>query len=179
MICSSIKLFFGWPAFYGDATRLDLLRMAGAAEARVIVVAVKIFYPQEAGQQVLDLPPETDVQPAMVEAEDEGFVVVIVVIVIVISGIWKRHKAAQSGTAAQRPAQRGIHSLPSKTDIPMKFTRLYHCHPLNQRCSITSSPSPSWGTKYYATSRLSSTRPPASTYRYAVVMIVIVGCRRY
>ena len=91
----------------------------------------------------------------------------------------RRHKAAQSGTAAQRPAQRGIHSLPSKTDIPMKFTRLYHCHPLNQRCSITSSPSPSWGTKYYATSRLSSTRPPASTYRYAVVMIVIVGCRRY
>jgi glutathione-regulated potassium-efflux system ancillary protein KefC len=22
---------FGWPAFYGDATRLDLLRVAGAA----------------------------------------------------------------------------------------------------------------------------------------------------
>jgi glutathione-regulated potassium-efflux system ancillary protein KefC len=31
---------FGWPAFYGDATRLDLLRMAGAEQARVIVVAV-------------------------------------------------------------------------------------------------------------------------------------------
>jgi glutathione-regulated potassium-efflux system ancillary protein KefC len=31
---------FGWPVFYGDATRLDLLRMAGAAEARVIVVAI-------------------------------------------------------------------------------------------------------------------------------------------
>jgi glutathione-regulated potassium-efflux system ancillary protein KefC len=31
---------FGWPAFYGDATRLDLLRVAGAARARVIVVAI-------------------------------------------------------------------------------------------------------------------------------------------
>ena len=31
---------FGWPAFYGDATRLDLLRTAGAAAARVIVVAI-------------------------------------------------------------------------------------------------------------------------------------------
>ena len=31
---------FGWPACYGDATRLDLLRVAGAAQARVIVVAV-------------------------------------------------------------------------------------------------------------------------------------------
>ncbi len=31
---------FGWPAFYGDATRLDLLRTAGAAQARVIVVAI-------------------------------------------------------------------------------------------------------------------------------------------
>ncbi len=31
---------FGWPAFYGDATRLDLLRTAGAASARVIVVAI-------------------------------------------------------------------------------------------------------------------------------------------
>ncbi|MDE2371721.1 MAG: glutathione-regulated potassium-efflux system protein KefC [Burkholderiales bacterium] len=31
---------FGWPTFYGDATRLDLLRTAGAAEARVIVVAI-------------------------------------------------------------------------------------------------------------------------------------------
>ena len=31
---------FGWPAFYGDATRLDLLRTAGAGTARVIVVAI-------------------------------------------------------------------------------------------------------------------------------------------
>jgi glutathione-regulated potassium-efflux system ancillary protein KefC len=31
---------FGWEAFYGDATRLDLLRTAGAAKAKVIVVAV-------------------------------------------------------------------------------------------------------------------------------------------
>ena len=31
---------FGWRTFYGDATRLDLLRMAGADKARVIVVAI-------------------------------------------------------------------------------------------------------------------------------------------
>ena len=31
---------FGWPVFYGDATRLDLLRMAGAGEARVLVLAI-------------------------------------------------------------------------------------------------------------------------------------------
>lgn len=31
---------FGWLAFYGDATRLDLLRTAGAEKARVIVVAM-------------------------------------------------------------------------------------------------------------------------------------------
>jgi glutathione-regulated potassium-efflux system ancillary protein KefC len=31
---------FGTLAFYGDATRLDLLRTAGAAEARVLVVAI-------------------------------------------------------------------------------------------------------------------------------------------
>ncbi|MGY4830095.1 glutathione-regulated potassium-efflux system protein KefC [Sphaerotilaceae bacterium SBD11-9] len=31
---------FGWPAFYGDATRLDLLRTAGAQRARLIVVAI-------------------------------------------------------------------------------------------------------------------------------------------
>ena len=31
---------FGWPAFYGDATRLDLLRVAGAADARVFVLAI-------------------------------------------------------------------------------------------------------------------------------------------
>jgi glutathione-regulated potassium-efflux system ancillary protein KefC len=36
---SSIRRF-GWPAFYGDATRLDLLRVAGADRARVIVVAI-------------------------------------------------------------------------------------------------------------------------------------------
>jgi glutathione-regulated potassium-efflux system ancillary protein KefC len=31
---------FGWPVFYGDATRLDLLRTAGAATARVLVLAI-------------------------------------------------------------------------------------------------------------------------------------------
>jgi glutathione-regulated potassium-efflux system ancillary protein KefC len=31
---------FGWPVFFGDATRLDLLRTAGAAQARVMVVAI-------------------------------------------------------------------------------------------------------------------------------------------
>jgi len=31
---------FGWRVFYGDATRLDLLRTAGAGKARVLVVAV-------------------------------------------------------------------------------------------------------------------------------------------
>jgi glutathione-regulated potassium-efflux system ancillary protein KefC len=31
---------FGWPVFYGDATRLDMLRMAGAERARVIVLAI-------------------------------------------------------------------------------------------------------------------------------------------
>ena len=31
---------FGWRVFYGDATRLDLMRTAGAAEARVLVVAI-------------------------------------------------------------------------------------------------------------------------------------------
>jgi glutathione-regulated potassium-efflux system ancillary protein KefC len=31
---------FGWKVFYGDATRLDLLRMAGASEARVLVLAI-------------------------------------------------------------------------------------------------------------------------------------------
>ena len=31
---------FGWRVFYGDATRLDLMRTAGAADARVIVVAI-------------------------------------------------------------------------------------------------------------------------------------------
>jgi glutathione-regulated potassium-efflux system ancillary protein KefC len=31
---------FGWPAFYGDATRLDLLRTAGAERACVFVLAI-------------------------------------------------------------------------------------------------------------------------------------------
>ena len=31
---------FGWPVFYGDATRLDLLRTAGATKARVLVLAI-------------------------------------------------------------------------------------------------------------------------------------------
>jgi glutathione-regulated potassium-efflux system ancillary protein KefC len=31
---------FGWPAFYGDATRLDLMRTAGADQAHVLVVAI-------------------------------------------------------------------------------------------------------------------------------------------
>lgn len=31
---------FGYKVFYGDATRLDLMRLAGAAEARILVVAV-------------------------------------------------------------------------------------------------------------------------------------------
>lgn len=31
---------FGWRAFYGDATRLDLLRVAGADKARVLVLAI-------------------------------------------------------------------------------------------------------------------------------------------
>ena len=31
---------FGWRVFYGDATRLDLLRVAGAATAKVLVVAI-------------------------------------------------------------------------------------------------------------------------------------------
>src|SRR5690242_15259779 len=31
---------FGWRVYYGDATRLDLMRTAGADQARVIVVAI-------------------------------------------------------------------------------------------------------------------------------------------
>ena len=31
---------FGWNAYFGDATRLDLLRNAGAAEAKVLVIAL-------------------------------------------------------------------------------------------------------------------------------------------
>ena len=38
----SIDVFrrFGWRVFYGDATRLDLLRIAGAAKAKVLVLAI-------------------------------------------------------------------------------------------------------------------------------------------
>jgi glutathione-regulated potassium-efflux system ancillary protein KefC len=43
---------FGWPTFYGDATRLDLLRTAGAGQARVIVVAIDDV---EQSLQVVDL----------------------------------------------------------------------------------------------------------------------------
>lgn len=43
---------FGWPAFYGDATRLDLLRTAGAGKARVIVVAIDDI---DASLRVVDL----------------------------------------------------------------------------------------------------------------------------
>lgn len=43
---------FGWQAFYGDATRLDLLRTAGAASARVIVVAIDDI---DQSLQVVDL----------------------------------------------------------------------------------------------------------------------------
>ena len=31
---------FGWRVYYGDATRLDLMRTAGADKARVLVVAI-------------------------------------------------------------------------------------------------------------------------------------------
>ena len=31
---------FGWRAFYGDATRLDLMRTAGAAEAKLLILAI-------------------------------------------------------------------------------------------------------------------------------------------
>jgi glutathione-regulated potassium-efflux system ancillary protein KefC len=31
---------FGWPVFYGDAGRLDLMRLAGAERARVLVLAI-------------------------------------------------------------------------------------------------------------------------------------------
>ena len=38
----SIEAFrrFGWRVFYGDATRLDLLRIAGAGQAKVLVLAI-------------------------------------------------------------------------------------------------------------------------------------------
>jgi glutathione-regulated potassium-efflux system ancillary protein KefC len=31
---------FGWRVFYGDATRLDLMRIAGAADAKILVLAI-------------------------------------------------------------------------------------------------------------------------------------------
>jgi glutathione-regulated potassium-efflux system ancillary protein KefC len=43
---------FGFPAFYGDATRLDLLRTAGAERAKVIVVAIDDV---EQSLQVVDM----------------------------------------------------------------------------------------------------------------------------
>jgi len=43
---------FGYRVFYGDATRLDLLRIAGAASARVLVVAVD---DPEQSLQIVDL----------------------------------------------------------------------------------------------------------------------------
>ena len=43
---------FGWRVHYGDATRLDLLRMAGAGDARVLVIAVDDI---EQSLQIADL----------------------------------------------------------------------------------------------------------------------------
>jgi glutathione-regulated potassium-efflux system ancillary protein KefC len=54
---------FGWPAFYGDATRLDLLRTAGAGTARVIVVAVDDV---EQSLRIVDLVREHFAQAAIV-----------------------------------------------------------------------------------------------------------------
>jgi glutathione-regulated potassium-efflux system ancillary protein KefC len=54
---------FGWPAFYGDATRLDLLRTAGAGAARVIVVAVDDV---EQSLHIVDLVREHFAQAAIV-----------------------------------------------------------------------------------------------------------------
>jgi glutathione-regulated potassium-efflux system ancillary protein KefC len=54
---------FGWLAFYGDATRLDLLRTAGAARARVIVVAIDDV---EQSMAVVDLARQHFPQAALV-----------------------------------------------------------------------------------------------------------------
>jgi glutathione-regulated potassium-efflux system ancillary protein KefC len=54
---------FGWPTFYGDATRLDLLRTAGAAKARVIVVAIDGI---EQSLEVVDLVKEHFPQAVLV-----------------------------------------------------------------------------------------------------------------
>ena len=54
---------FGWKVFYGDATRLDLLRSAGAAKAKVIVVAVDDI---EQSLAIVDLAREHFAQAALV-----------------------------------------------------------------------------------------------------------------
>jgi glutathione-regulated potassium-efflux system ancillary protein KefC len=54
---------FGWPTFYGDATRLDLLRTAGGAKAKVIVVAIDDV---EQSLKVVDLVREHFPQAAIV-----------------------------------------------------------------------------------------------------------------
>ncbi len=54
---------FGWPAFYGDATRLDMLRTAGAEKARVIVVAVDSI---DQSLEVVDLCQQHFAQAALV-----------------------------------------------------------------------------------------------------------------
>jgi glutathione-regulated potassium-efflux system ancillary protein KefC len=54
---------FGWPTLYGDATRLDLLRTAGAASARVIVVAIDDV---EQSLKVVDLVRQHFLQTALV-----------------------------------------------------------------------------------------------------------------
>jgi glutathione-regulated potassium-efflux system ancillary protein KefC len=52
---------FGWLAFYGDATRLDLLRTAGADQARVLVLAIDDV---EQSVALVDLAREHFPQPA-------------------------------------------------------------------------------------------------------------------
>ena len=54
---------FGFRVFYGDATRLDLLRIAGAATARVIVVAVDEI---ETSLEIVDLVQENFPQAKIV-----------------------------------------------------------------------------------------------------------------
>ena len=54
---------FGWRTYYGDATRLDLLRTAGAAKARVIVVAIDGI---EQSLKVVDLAKEHFPQAVLV-----------------------------------------------------------------------------------------------------------------
>jgi glutathione-regulated potassium-efflux system ancillary protein KefC len=54
---------FGWKVFYGDATRLDLLRSAGAGSTRVIVVAVDDI---EQSMTIVDLAKEHFPQATLV-----------------------------------------------------------------------------------------------------------------